>query len=305
MEAMTAIAVEEAAETAKAAAQTAVPIKMFRYSQFVHVGEGAEHCPVATWLKDREGEQPACGEVGHFHAWCRLPNQFQHQDIREKGLAAKARLVRMLRDPDSDASVALESELAQINDSVFADIIIDELLLRDFGEDLLEAQRGVQAREEFERYEQDREEWQRQLKTEGDLPEDEQSDEFRHLSKLMQRYLDAQREELDKLQEPRREELKSRPFESLFQLARDRRIEDQGNRAFMEAYNAWTWFVGTYGVRIHPTLQRPFEPAWAEIGRRDRPESGSMFAEAPEVIDAIRAVFGELNIALQRASAGN
>jgi REP element-mobilizing transposase RayT len=39
-----------------------------------------------------------CTDPDHFHAWIRLPNQFQIRDIAEKAKAAQARKKRMLRD---------------------------------------------------------------------------------------------------------------------------------------------------------------------------------------------------------------
>jgi hypothetical protein len=65
------------------------------------------------------------------------------------------------------------------------------------------------------------------------------------------------------------------------------------------------WFIGTYHVELHPTLKRPHKPMWDEIGRVDKREIGTMFAEAPEVIDALKETFNSLQLALQRGSAGN
>src|ERR1700726_392288 len=84
--------------------------KMFRYSSYLHVGPGAEECG--------HREDGECTDPTHFHAWCRLPNKFQHRDLYTKAQAAKARRLRLLNQPDSDASEVLESEL----DGLRADI---------------------------------------------------------------------------------------------------------------------------------------------------------------------------------------
>jgi hypothetical protein len=55
---------------------------------------------------------PVCANPDHFHAWIRLPNKFQHADIHAKALASKARRMRALRDPESDASVVMDAEIA-------------------------------------------------------------------------------------------------------------------------------------------------------------------------------------------------
>jgi hypothetical protein len=60
--------------------------ELFRYSSWVHIGGGAEDC--------EEAETGTCADPLHFHAWCRLPNQLQHADIRERALASKARRIR-------------------------------------------------------------------------------------------------------------------------------------------------------------------------------------------------------------------
>src|SRR5262245_8571172 len=70
------------------------PGELFKFSAWVHIGVGADECEHA--------QTGNCADPGHFHAWCRLPNQFQHQDIRERALAAKARRIRQLRDPATD-----------------------------------------------------------------------------------------------------------------------------------------------------------------------------------------------------------
>lgn len=270
---------------------------MFRYSSYVHVGDGAEECEHAT-----DGR---CSNLDHFHAWVRLPNPYQHEDIRRKALAAKARKIRELKDPDSDASVVLDQELAELHDPALADVIIDELLAREWTDDYMEAVADVEEEEEFEHIAQDREEYNRLKPTQSTLPEDEQDPDYRQLVKMMGAYGDAIRERLEQLQEPKRAELRSRPVESIIALARARRVEEAGNAAFMETYNAWMWFVGTFRVEPHPTLGRPHLPAWEEMGVRDRPSAGTMFGEAPEVITALKVAFDDLQVAMQRASAGN
>src|SRR4051794_11552830 len=88
-------------------AQAPTPVqKLLRYADYVHVGPGADACP--------EGEKGTCQDPFHFHAYCRMPNQFQHAQIREFGLAAKARRMRQLRDPDADSHQILEAEMENL-----------------------------------------------------------------------------------------------------------------------------------------------------------------------------------------------
>jgi hypothetical protein len=88
---------------------TRSPNQLFRYSAWVHVGDGAQDCATA---------EIGCTDPGHFHAWCRLPNQLQHEDIRERALAAKARRIRQMRDPEADAHEILELDMAELETSL-------------------------------------------------------------------------------------------------------------------------------------------------------------------------------------------
>lgn len=271
--------------------------RMFQYSAYVDVGDGARECEHA-----RDGE---CQDSEHFHAWCRLPNPYQHQDIRAKGLAAKAREIRALKDPSSDEAVVLEQSLADANDPAFAETLVSELVARDWAEDYLDAVRALADDERYEHIDQDREEFRRLEQDQRLLPEDEQTVDYKRLSAHMITYAQDARDKLTEIQEPKRQELRSRPFSALMELTRAKRIDELANQSFAETYNAWMWFVGTFHVERHPTLGRPYKPMWSEIGHRDRAATGTMLGEAPEVIEALSTTYNELQVALQRGSAGN
>lgn len=279
------------------AAQAAEARKMYKWSSYLHVGEGAAECEHAT--------DGACTDPAHFHAWCRLSNPLQHEDIRKKGQAAKARKIREYKDPESDASVTLDQELVQINDEVFMDQLIDELLAREFGDDYIQARDEVGDREEFEHIDQDREEFARLTAAEDEIPDDERSDEWKQLRKHVESHVDAVRTRLDELQKPRREELASRGPDALVQLVREKRVEEAANIAFLDVYNIWQWFVGTYKVRKHETLNKPYEQMWSEIGSALNPQPGQMVFEDRDVIAGLRETYNDLSVAQQRASAGN
>jgi hypothetical protein len=57
--------------------------RLFKWSQWVHVGAWAQECE-----KRLTGD---CTDEEHFHAWIRLPNPFQIRDITAKARAARAR----------------------------------------------------------------------------------------------------------------------------------------------------------------------------------------------------------------------
>ena len=278
-------------------AQNATVAKMFKYSQFIDVGEGADECE-----HSRDG---ACEDPEHFHAWCRLPNPIQQEAIRKKGAAAKARLVRRYTDRDSDESVVLDSELAAMADPVFVGGLIDELLAAQFTTDYIEADQNVREMERFEHYPEDRAEYARLEETEGQKPVDEQSAEYKDLADNSTAFIETLREEVEKIQGPKREEFKSRSVDEIVELVRNKRIEGFADNEFLDVFNTWVWLVGTFRVDIHDALRRPTKQMWERLGVADLPEAGTMFAESPEVVNELRQTYGELQVSLQRASSGN
>src|SRR4051812_30709654 len=69
--------------------------ELFRWSTWVHVGDGADECALAQAVGDSDYKLgkpiPTCEDPGHFHAWLRLPNPLQRRDIVDKARAARAR----------------------------------------------------------------------------------------------------------------------------------------------------------------------------------------------------------------------
>jgi hypothetical protein len=258
---------------------TRTPAELFRYSAWVHVGVGAEGCENA--------ETGDCADPEHFHAWCRLPNQFQHQDIRERALAAKARRMRQLRDPDSDAYVILLSELDTLPGQ--REAMIEELMTKDWSQRYLEALADVEEDDKFELVDRDRDRF-RELQQ---LPEDERpSDEYAELERHFASYaeaIDARRKELD---EPIREALEGLSEDELVAQVRDFRISEEGSAAFHDVYARWQWFAGAFTK--------------AGLDRQRRFASMEALEEAaPEVVERLRETYADLETSLQRGQRGN
>jgi hypothetical protein len=278
------------------AAQNATVTKMFRYSGYMHVGPGAVECEHAT-----DGE---CEDHGHFHAWCRLPNKFQHRDLYTKGMAAKARRLRLLADEESDAREILENELDGLRDASI-EPLIDDLLKVEWAEDYIAAIREVSEREEYEHIEQDRERFQALGETEDLNNEEGQSEEFRELAKHIGDWTAAVKAEMESLQEPKREALRAMDHAQLVDVLRTRRIAQMGDEVYLHVYNQWEWFICTLKVKLHPQLGKPFERYWEEMGTLEDPKPGSMWGESPEVIDALQETYNQLERALGAGVSGN
>lgn len=269
----------ETVEQASDAGKT--PAELFRYTTYVHVGEGADAC--------EQGATGLCADPQHFHAFVRLPNQFQHADIRRRAQADKARRLRQLRDSESDAAVVLDAdmdELLRVGDMV---ALVDELVNKDWWKDHLEAMREVEELERFEHISADRE----RLQQINELPADKRpADEYDELTKHTKSYSDAVEAKRDELQAPRRLALEALTAEKLVELVREERIEAEATAQFMETYSKWEWFAGT--------LRPPGRPAQKLYDTIDQLED-----ESPEIIDAIRAAYQDLERSFQRGPTGN
>lgn len=267
------------------------PAQLFKYSSHVHVGPGAEDCP--------HGTDGLCEEVDHFHAFCRLPNQFQHSDIRQRALAAKARRLRQLKDPEADSFQILEVEMETLQHEGDKQALVDELVNVEWYKDHLEALRELEEPEggkddgepsEWATVDADRERLKQILAMDPDgRPDEERQEIERHLAK----YDEAVEERRKAIQKPRREALERLEMPELVDLVRKQRIDAEANAAFMEAYSKWEWFSGT----TKPTLSKTREKAFASIEDLEQADV--------EVITALREAFNELESSLQRGATGN
>lgn len=281
----------------EAAALHATPATMFRYSAYLHVGPGAEEC------EHREDGQ--CEERSHFHAWCRLPNKFQHRDLYEKATAAKARRLRLLHDDESDAREVLEADLETFKGDALMEVVIDDLLKGEVAADYVIAIREVGEREEFEHIDQDRERFLSLSDSELARADDEQSEEYRELARHVAAWREAVKTELEGLQAPKRELMRSLSRDQLIDQLRKQRMTQIADQLYLHVYNTWEWFVCTMKVDKHPATGQPATRYWAEMGTIDNPTPGSMWGESPEVIEALQATYDGLETALQAGISGN
>jgi hypothetical protein len=276
-------------ETSPAEEQTVE--QMFQYARWVHVGEGAVEC------EDRENG--SCGDPFHFHSWCRLPNPFQQESIREKALAAKARKMRQLRDPGTDVYEILEAEMDQLrriaDSEASKEILVDDLLQQSYWKDHLTAVRETNEEEAFSSIREDANRFQHL----HSLPEDQRpKDEYEELERHIAEYdkkVGARREEIQK---PQREALMSQEPDALIKQIRDTRIDSEGNDDFMRVYNQWQIFIGTLRPR-DPEKGLPNERVFGSVEHlRD--------SAPPEVVQALQDAFQEMETALgARGAVGN
>lgn len=255
---------------------------LFTYSAWIHVGPGAEDCEAI----DQAAGTNDCSDPLHFHAWCRLPNQFQHRDVREKALAAKARKTRQLRDPQSDAATILDEEMDRLaagGEEVRKDIV-GELMEKDWWRDWVEAQQDVREMEEgpddekpFEHIDDDQ---KRYLALEKLDAEERPTDEFDSLARHIERYNELVDKAVQERQTPRREALEALDSNEIVDRVRTERVNAAAMDEFMHVYSTHEWFVCTL---THPGGPQRFASLEAMAQQT-----------APEVIEALKLAYSDL-----------
>lgn len=217
--------------------QAVLPVaKLFRYSDYIDVGEDAEDC--------EQGHTGRCTDERHFHAWVRVPNQFQHEAITLKARAARARVQRALRDPEADINQILEADILDLQERSEPEDIIKALLDVDLLQDRLGAMRELEGDEEgpFAHRTEDIER-RREL---DQLPEDDDTTaEKEQLDRESERYVAAVEEQIELIRRPKHDALAQLDMNALMERWRDERIKADGNNAFQSAYQRYAWFSCT------------------------------------------------------------
>jgi hypothetical protein len=272
------------AEPERSSAETRNSSQMFEFSRYIHVGPGAVEC--------EDGEDGSCMNPAHFHAWIRLPNQFQVVSLKEKADAAAARKLRVLRDEDSDSRAILDGELSELERQNDHAGLVEAVVNADFLKDHMAAMNAVRADEErgFTTIEDDRE----RLRALEQVPaEDRNEEEFEELQKHVGAYVDAVNAEREEIQRPLKEALGSKSLDELLDLVRENRIQGIAKEASEEAYAVWQWYICTLKPK-DPT--KPGFPSERVYGSIDH-----LKAAAPEVILALREGFQDIEAAAGRS----
>lgn len=258
--------------------------QMFEFSRFIHVGPGAVEC--------EDGENGGCQNPAHFHAWIRLPNQFQVVSLKEKADAAAARKLRVLRDEDSDSRAILDGELYELERQNDHAALVEAVVSADFLKDHMAAMNIVRTDEErgFTTIEDDRE---RLRALEQVPPEDRNEEEFEELKKHVGAYVDAVNSEREDLQRPLKESLEAKALDELIELVRENRIQGIANEASEEAYAVWQWYICTLKPKDPSKPGFPSERVYGSIDH--------LKAAAPEIILALREGFQEIEAAAGRS----
>lgn len=260
--------------------------KIFRHSMFVHIGPGSDECEHV----DEEKFISTCTDPAHFHAWVHTPNQFQHNSIRTKAMAAKARKLRSLRDVESDSRTILDGEIEQIVFEGNRQILIEELVTKDQVKNYWQAMKEVQEEPEYEHYEEDR----TRLAALNAMPaEKRDEEEYIELGNHMAKYGDQVREVIDNIQKPLRDSLEAHDTEKLAALVTEDRIQAESQSEFDDVYSQWEWYIGTCKLWLKDQAGHPDERYYTDIEK--------LKAAPSEVISGLAEAFTELDAAAGRA----
>lgn len=266
--------------------QTDEQARPFRWSTYVHVGDGANECP------DHGAD---CQEPEHLHVWLRLANPFVRDDLRARALAARARRLRQLRDPESDTALVLDAELEELRAAAEragnTEPLIEQVLLKGWGDRHLEAMRDVADDDEFRHIDDDRERFGEL----ADLPAAERpTEEYQELDRHITEYgkrVEARRGELE---QPLRAAIETKTVDELLDLIRDDRLNALGNAAFFDTWVRQSLLAGCF--RPEPGATRPTVAMFD--GER------ALDTLTPPEVEALRSAFIELETQFQ-AGLGN
>lgn len=260
--------------------------RLFQFSEYVHVGDGSAECEHA--------EDGACSNIDHFHAWIRLPNKFQVAQIREKGQAARARVLRQAKDPESDRFAIIEN---QVDEAVNAgaESMIDELLGQSSWQKYAQAMRELVEDESDDEVSPwaTIEEDQKRFRYLSALKDEEvDQDEFAELKRHLAKWNDALEARHAELIQPERDALTGSTLEELDKMIRHIAVEEQADAIFMRTFARWQMVVCTLKPRKD---KQPNEKTFSNPAELE--------GSAPEIIAAIEAAFNALESELNARSA--
>lgn len=241
---------------------------------YLHVGEGALEC--------EHGEDGRCQEPDHFHVFCRLPNKLQINAIREKANAAKARVIRALRDPESDRHIILETDLETLKLLASKEELVSEIMATSRWRDRGEVMAELAEEEEFEHIDEDQE----RARVLNALPDaDRDEDEYNSLIRHLDKWNEAVDTKLAEKQQPERDALMAREVDELIEMIRDERIKAEASETWMSTYSLWEWYIGT--LKPRPADKGlPIERRYKSVEE--------LKADTPERVEGIQTVFEAL-----------
>lgn len=264
--------------------EDARPVKVNDYTSYVHVGPGAEEC--------EHGEDGKCAVVDHFHAWCRLPNPFERNDLREHGEAASARMRRTLADEDSNARVILDGELEGLKHLGDMEMLLTQALAPHFLNDQIGAIREVEEdHPEYKHIDTDKARLDvLEAMNEAERPEDE----YTTLRKTVQDHTAAVNKARGEIEAPRKKSLEEKGLDGVVEIIRDQRIDNLATRAHNEEYARWEWYICCFKPKAPDKPGFPNERSFGSI-EQFRMQPGEIIEAVAETVTRLERD-GQVNL---------
>lgn len=275
---MTETTIDETPIAESSPAEDSTPAKMHKFSEYVHVGPGAAEC--------EHGQDGQCQDPLHFHAWCRLPNQFERKSISEKATAGEARALRALRNVESDKRVILDGELAGVIARNDREALIEEIVGEEFLQDHLRAVAEIAQEDEEDQWETIDEDRERLRALDEKAEDDRDAGEYQELGDRIAEHTRLVNERRDAIQIPKRQAVADKSVEDLADIVREARIEQAGEARRREDYLKWELHVCTLKPKDPSKPGFPNERAFGSI---DDFTSGP-----PEALEAITSTITAL-----------
>lgn len=264
--------------------------QMFRWSAYLHVGEGAEECSCREEVEGGAIVGVGCENPAHFHAWVRLPNQYQHREIVQKSSAAQARKQRAYADDSTDSSVILDAEMDELRSAGVKGSVVEALLSKDSTKNHLEAMGEVRQREEFEHLAHDQERLNELERMPQDERPTEEYDQLReHLEKFMAEVETARKVKRDEQQGA----LSQLELEDLVVQLRSHRVEQEAMEEYLHMFGTWEIIAGCFKVERDPSLRKHTVRHFTSVAE--------LTEWPPEVIDGVKGTLDDLRVAQQEA----
>lgn len=209
----------------------------------VDTAETVDEAPAFSTYR-RDIERADIGLQVHI----RIPNQFQRGKMKEEADASRARKLRDLRNPNSNAYLAIENQLDQIYGEMTDDEVRNALLSRAQPHATAKAQLEIQLADpdehpewvEFATVERQQHAYSRMLRA-----GQEDTEEFKACEAMLVDYGHALAEFVKDELEPLSNMLAGEGRAALDERLKKVLMREVCDGAFMEAYNQWQIYFGT------------------------------------------------------------
>jgi hypothetical protein len=221
-------------------------------------------------------------EEADLKCWIRLPNSFEHREIQQHALAARARKLRECKTPGSDSEAMVDQALSFFDDLNDGDLRT-HLLDHHRREVMFDAIVGVEDDEKFANIEAHQSAYSLKVRS-GDV----EGEEFETLHAILTEYAEALEKEVETLVAPFQGKYDAMTRPELLEKIRKSLVMATINDEFTNVYAKWQIF---YGARKHFNHRQKLFKTFDEMLDADA-RHVDILVEEFAILDALKS--GEL-----------